>query len=293
MSGIPAIRPHRNGVTMVELLVVIAIVAVVMAMLLPAVQSAREASRRVACGNNCRQMGIALAAYESHKRRFPAGREAYSADPLRRPPGFHAWSSFILQFMEQSEVAAGIDRQLHWNAPGSNALAAQAIIPTYRCPGGITSFPGKQDYAGVLGSAIRLSGAARLPAGWFQSGVLYATSIRGNTRPASAAMVTDGLSRTLLVTEAVDRPGIPPDQQIGKPDSVIGGSQWASGYNCVYLGARRINVATNAGFRGPHPGGVNGLFGDGHVAFLSDSTAADVLVAISTKGGGEVVSGEF
>ena len=283
-------RSAPRGMTLVEILVVVALVAVLVALLLPAVQSARESARRVSCANNCRQIGIALIDYESANRRFPAGRDAYSVDPASRPPGFHAWSSFILEFLEQTSVASRINYRLHWNAPGGNDAAAATLIPTYMCPSGGTVFPGKQDYAGVLGSAVPLSGAKGLPPGWLQSGVLYATSVRGSTRPAVAAMVTDGLSKTLLVAESADRLYVPPDQRAGVSDAQVGGSQWASGYNCVYLGARQVNDPAKSGFRGPHPRGIQGLFGDGHVAFLGEDVGTDVLVAICTKRGGEVVT---
>jgi prepilin-type N-terminal cleavage/methylation domain-containing protein/prepilin-type processing-associated H-X9-DG protein len=282
--------PRSAGFTLVEVLVTVAIIGVLVGLLLPAVNSARESARRLSCANNCRQMGLGVLAYEATLGRYPAGRAAYSPDPVASPPGLHGWSSFILEFIEQKAVFSRIDYRSHWNAPGGNETAAATLIPTYVCPSSRTTFPGKQDYAGILGSAVRLSTAPRLPPDWQQGGVLYATSARGATRPATVRMVTDGLSKTLLVTEAVDRLYVPPTQRSSASDSQIGGSQWASGYSCVYLGAKQVNTPGKAGFRGPHPGGIQTLFADGHVAFIADATAADVLVALCTKRGGEATS---
>lgn len=268
----------------------IAIVGVLVGLLLPAINRARESARRLSCANNCRQMGLGIAAYEAALGHFPVGRDAYSPDPVASPPRLHGWSSFILEFIEQKDVFSRIDYRSHWNAPGGNETAAATVIPTYMCPSSRTTFPGKQDYAGILGSAVRLSTAPRLPPDWQQGGVLYATSVRGATRPAKVQMVADGLSKTLLVTEAVDRAYVPPAQRSMASDSQIGGSQWASGYNCVYLGTPQVNSPGRTGFRGPHPGGIQTLFADGHVTFISDDTAADVLVAICTKRGGEATA---
>lgn len=268
-----------GGFSLVELLAVVAILGTLVSLTLPAVQKARESSRRAACSNNLRQMGIALISYESARRWFPPGDDALS----RRN---HAWSSFILPYLEEQKTAGRIDYTRPWNDPRGNAAIADGIISTYVCPSGMVSFPGKQDYGGVMGNAIVLSEdeVPELPPGWAHSGVLYATT-DDCPRPCRAAEVSDGLSKTLLVSEGVDR-GFPEMDS----ESRIGNARWACGTNCFFLSSPVLNTPLVDGFRSYHLGGVHGLFGDGRVVMLVENTAAEILMAISTKAGGEAAA---
>jgi len=293
--------PHYpRGFTLVELLAVLAIIGTLIGLLLPAVQRVREASRRMQCSNNLKQMGVALSNYEQAKKRFPPGNDQANAR-------FHAWSSFVLPYLEQSTVSDRIDYSKHWDDKGGNSAIADVTIPTYVCPSGIKSFAGKQDYAGVVGSSINRDGEQlALVNGkdlrFLSSGVLYATGTtlyvppqydagtvpsQQPRLPAAAVQASDGLSKTLLVTEAVDR------EQVGAPDTRRSGDAgWACGSNCCSLNSRVINMPgeNDNGFRSLHIGGIYGLFGDGHVTFISDRIDAPTLVAICTKSGGETES---
>jgi len=288
-------RTAPSGFTLVELLAVLAIIGTLIGLLLPAVQRVREASRRMQCSNNLKQMGVALANYEQAKKRFPPGNE-------QTGQRFHAWSSYVLPFLEQSTVSDRIDYSKHWDDVGGNSAIADQTIPTYVCPSGIKSFAGKQDYAGVLGSSINRNGEQLAIVNskdlqFLTSGVLYATGttlyVPGTVPsqqprlPASVAQVSDGLSKTLLVTEAVDR------EQVGAADTrKSGDAGWACGSNCCSLNARVINMPgeNDNGFRSLHIGGIYGLFGDGRVTFISESIDAPSLIAICTKSGGETES---
>lgn len=270
------VRPSRSrlGFSLVELLAVVAIIGTLVSLSLPAVQHAREMARRTSCGNKLHQMGLGLTAYESARRSFPPGDDAIT---FRH----HAWSSFILPYLEEANLGRRIDYGLPWNAPGGNADLADAIVPIYVCPAGIERFPGKQDYGGILGTSVKLDDRDELPAGFEHGGVLYATA-DACPRPCRAAEVTDGLSHTLLVTEGVDRgfadaSGLHP----------IGNARWACGTNCFLHNSPVVNTRDVDGFRSNHLGGVLGLFGDGRVAFLADQTSPLVLIAACTKAGGE------
>jgi len=293
-------RTAPNGFTLVELLAVLAIIGTLIGLLLPAVQRARETSRRMQCSNNLKQMGVALSNYEQANKRFPPGND-------QAGERYHAWSSFVLPFLEQSTVSGRIDYSKHWDDRGGNSAIADLTIPTYVCPSGIKSFAGKQDYAGVLGSSINGNGQQLAIVNgsdlqFLTSGVLYATGTtlyvpprydagtvpsQQPRLPARAAQISDGLSRTLLVIEAVDR------EQVGAADTRRSGDAgWACGSNCCSLNSRVINMPgeNDNGFRSLHFGGLFGLFADGRVTFISDRIDAPSLVAICTKSGGETES---
>jgi len=267
----------RRAFTLVELLAVVVIIGLLISLTLPAVQRFREAARRAGCAANLAAMGTALTNHESARRRFPPGSDTLSER-------LHAWSSFILPYLEEERIARRIDYRKAWNAPGGNAQIADTIVSTYVCPSGIVCFPGKQDYGGVMGSAVLLGEGGRLPRGWEHGGVLYATSAE-QPLPARAAMITDGLSHTLTVSEGVDRGSAEMDGELE-----IGNARWACGTNCFLLNTRVINVPDVDAFRSNHLGGVHGLFADGHVLFIADDTAPETLAAWCTKAGGEPVA---
>ena len=268
--------PEHSGFTVIELLAVLAIVGTLIGLLIPAVQRVRESGRQAQCSNNEKNIGLAIAHYQQARKLFPAGNEQVTGR-------FHAWSSYILPFMEQSDVASRIDFTKPWDDPGGNAAIADLNVPTYVCPSGMMMFPGKQDYGGVLGAWIDADGNVPTTGDFQHSGVLYATD-QAVSRPASPAAIVDGLSHTLLVAEASDR------EHIGAETRKAGDSCWACGSNCFPLSARVLNVPDFNGFQSKHPNGLFGLFADGHVVYLNDRTDGRVLIAICTKSGGETDS---
>jgi len=271
-----ASRTEPSGFTLIELLVVLVIIGTLIGLILPAVQRTREASRKTQCGNNLRQMGVALTNYEQAKKQFPPGNDQI-ANRL------HAWSSFILPFLEQSAVSDRIDYTKAWDDPAGNLSKVDITIPVYVCPSGVKVFPGKQDYGGILGAYIGPDGRALNPLTPRDEhgGILYATD-PDYMLPATAASVTDGLAKTLLVAEAVDR------EMVGGEDTHSHGDAcWACGSNCFPLNSRVINDPSVDAFRSNHVGGLNSVYGDGHVSFLSDRLDARVLIAICTRTGGE------
>lgn len=269
-------RTVPRGFTLIELLAVLAIIGTLLGLLLPAVQRSREAGRRMQCANNLKQMGVALSNYEQAKKRFPPGNDQLGNR-------LHAWSSFILPFLEQSAVSDRIDYTKPWDDPASNLSKVDITIPTYVCPSGVKQFPGKQDYGGILGAYIKPDGEALNPLTTRDEhgGILYATDADYKLS-ATAASVSDGLSKTLLVAEAVDR------ETAGAVDAHTNGDAcWACGNNCFPLNSRVINDPSVDAFRSHHVGGLNCVYGDGHISFLSDRLDVRVLIAICTRIGGE------
>ncbi|HVX59285.1 MAG TPA: DUF1559 domain-containing protein [Pirellulales bacterium] len=127
----------RKAFTLVELLVVIAIIGILMALLLPAVQAAREAARRTTCTNNLKQIGIAMQAYHDSVRQFPPGYLDRNTNPNITPdgdlgPGW-GWASMLLPYMEQVNLYS----QINFNQPvgsGVNAAVSQLDLPFFQCP---------------------------------------------------------------------------------------------------------------------------------------------------------------
>jgi prepilin-type N-terminal cleavage/methylation domain-containing protein/prepilin-type processing-associated H-X9-DG protein len=131
------IRPSRSGFTLIELLVVITILAILIGLLLPAVQKVREVATRMRCSNNLKQIGIALNTYHENKNEFPPGYVDGNTDPNSTPdndlgPGW-GWSAFLLPYIEEDTVY----KQINFNHPvgsGVNAQISLQPIKIYQCP---------------------------------------------------------------------------------------------------------------------------------------------------------------
>jgi prepilin-type N-terminal cleavage/methylation domain-containing protein/prepilin-type processing-associated H-X9-DG protein len=265
MHAVAQVRPPvRRGFTLVELLVVIAIIGILIGLLLPAVQMAREAARRGSCLNNLRQMGVGLHNYHNTFGSFPPGG-VEPRTPLKPQGRQLAWSVFLLPYVEQHPLFLRIDTSKAFDAP-ENAAAASIVLPLYLCP----SVPPRE-----------IASTARAPCHY---GGIYGERITGPNNPPKGVMlydrrvsipeIRDGTSHTIIISE----------------DSQFADGQWINGRN-IFDQAFAINQAPafENDMRSEHPGGANALFCDGSVHFLTETMVLSTLAAVCTRNRGDTV----
>jgi prepilin-type N-terminal cleavage/methylation domain-containing protein/prepilin-type processing-associated H-X9-DG protein len=215
-------RPSRSGFTLIELLVVIAIIAVLIALLLPAVQSAREAARRIQCTNNLKQIGLAVYNFESTNAKLPDGWGPAPNNGVAGNEGNAGNSrpnvqAMILGYMEQANLYGAFNFQLDVNAQAGNGTARLQQVAAYLCPSDPSAEriggTGNNNYFASLGATAsqRLGTIAGEEADTARAGLfnirLNATAPRGNADwqkiqgGVRLADITDGTSNTAMFAE--------------------------------------------------------------------------------------------
>ncbi len=211
----------RRGFTLIELLVVIAIIATLVAILLPAVQQAREAARRSTCNNNLKQLGIAIHNYHDTYNVFPPGYVDIKPNPgIQDNEGYWSWSVFIMPFMEQGAAYDALNPgpKTATQAMSSNQSIMQAAFPSFRCPS--DTAPQHQDVSNCAGCAIQNTSGTNLglsitnylgvnssalvrynKATNYLDGTTGATGIFYRNSSTRFRDITDGLSNTALIGE--------------------------------------------------------------------------------------------
>jgi prepilin-type N-terminal cleavage/methylation domain-containing protein/prepilin-type processing-associated H-X9-DG protein len=365
-----AMRPAkcRRGFTLIELLVVIAIIGVLVALLLPAVQAAREAARRSQCTNNLKQMGLAAHNYHSAHNQFPGAITAGRMNGANWQAGgnWGCWSphAMLLPFLEQTPIynSCNFSYINQGNATDYanhfiNSTALRTKVGVFVCPSNPTLPPGLRNwggprpgnnYFGSVGSSFHYSGtlvngppnglvAYQMPVGerdaldGTSNTVLFGEWQSGDQMMAKLTMVSD-----VIVVGAVYPGGANADDAMNNAPQIgpwlagyfltcrnaagttsegTGsgnnrswvGEQWATGMPGRTLGnlllppnAKQYNCQSGTGgdFDAPgiykmssfHPGGAHATFADGSVKFIKDSISLNVIWAIGSRNGGEVIS---
>jgi len=287
---------NRLGFTLVELLVVIAIIGILVALLLPAIQAAREAARRTQCTNNLKQMGIALQNYAGTKGVFPPGRGEV-VDGNRH---LYPWSGLILPYAEDESLHNLLDLDAGYNHP-ENEIPNKTLIPMYQCasapPNTLVTccsfIPGVNDVAETNYSAI----ATHLRTDW---GTLIkiadGTGVMFDFSRVKFQHITDGTSKTAIVTEFDGDENDPiikanSNNYYCQGGTCVLGKFW-SGENQItsYYGINKVKNLDLAAIVSRHPIGAQFVFADGHVVFLGEDIEQAVLNAITTRAGNETVT---
>jgi len=308
---------HRDGLTLIELLVVIAIIGLLIALLLPAVQAARETARTLSCRNNLRQIGMALHNHHGAKGHFPAGNYAKTAGVC---PGTSQksedrvnWAISLMPYIEQQALHAGYDNSVCNEAP-ENQFVRENTVATYVCPsdphapelivpamgpaakwsknlpymsGSYRAVSGRSDGRQFLDNSLLTS----FPRKW--RGPMHVVGILG-FKTERIKNITDGTSHTLMVGESTTRT---------QPEF---GTLWAYSYafyslsagtpqertlwgdyeRCRAAGGPGSSSPCRRGWGSPHPGGINFLTCSGAVRTISIDVDMAVFAELTTIAGG-------
>lgn len=297
---------HNRGFTLIELLVVIAIIGILVALLLPAVQQAREAARRTECRNNLKQIGLALHNYHDAFLRFPPGWIAVENGAPAPHTGTSGigWGGMILPYLEQSNLHDLFNPNLSIAATENDAFR-ESSVPVFRCPsdrqtdlweiqedGSSDTVLGKlptANYVGVFGTQ-EVEGCVNAPGTepvadngqCVGDGALYHLS------RVSIRDLSDGVSRTLIVGER----------------RTIRTRDWRSTWVGVMPGGREaiqrvvgsmdhpLNDPSGhvEDFSSEHTGGAHFVYGDGSVTHISENIDMDTYRALATISQGEIIA---
>jgi prepilin-type N-terminal cleavage/methylation domain-containing protein/prepilin-type processing-associated H-X9-DG protein len=302
------VRRRPKGFTLIELLVVIAIIAVLIALLVPAVQKVREAAARTQCQNNLKQLGLSLMSHESALRQFPPGRTQVT--PVT------SWTAHILPYIEQGVIAQQYNMKVDWDNP-TNYPAIRTQIAIFNCPSfpdgarfdtTIVAAPACGDYSTV--SEIKSFVGVGCFGYIFPGGKAPANDSRllgalVKDAPTRVSEIVDGTSNTILIAEDAGRPnwfclgGMPVNPALipavipfpkeggwadpGAPFGIDGSNPDGSvpGTTCT------MNCSNNSEVYSWHPDGANVVFCDGSVRWLHQDMDLCILAALCTRAAGE------
>ena len=313
---------RRGGFTLIELLVVIAIIAVLIGLLVPAVQKVRDAAARIQCANNLKQLGLALHNYHGVFQTFPTSVRPAGVTSLPRV----SWTIPTLPFIEQDNLRQRYDTTTNWDS-SANLQLTSLPVKIFQCPSApnsnrldgdpqlnVWNLVAVTDYAAATGVAAYATNVNLT--GLVQPGIMQKNAV------VKIADVTDGLSNTIMIVESAGRPqiyrGRSPYGSV--PTQKVNGGGWARPASDLTFGT---STADGSSFPGPcavnctngfdypvynmapfgtegtaepyafHTGVVNTLLGDGSVRTIGSGISVTTFAALITRSGGEVNGSDF
>jgi prepilin-type N-terminal cleavage/methylation domain-containing protein len=292
------ISKNRGGFTLVELLVVIAIIGTLVGLLLPAVQSAREAARRSACTNNVKQLGLGVLNFESARRRLPQANSNVNSSTGYAVGGGYSWITAILPFLEETnlytQISSNSSRLSTGFSTSVNQTQAKTSLPQLVCP----SFAGDKANAtantvtgcGVTnykGIAAVATTAANVPVNTSAGGGVITLEKYGSETSApytgiTLAQITDGTSKTFMVGESREATKVYAAAGCTGGTAGVLDNQGTAGTAAIYGGSTDYAESSN------HQAGIT-LFGyaDGHVGQVTPEIDGTLLRNLHTRGGSE------
>ena len=314
-------RQLRNAFTLIELLVVIAIIAVLIGLLVPAVQKVREAANRMSCSNNMKQLGLGLQNYQAQRGFFPAcsintntTNKVTLANAQKMGVSatnvFHGWGVMILPFVEQEALYRNYNFGVTWS-DAANKQVRETSVKTFVCPttprgpsvlntqtvsgASVSAAPG--DYAPDYGYSGSLETNGLVDVNVSRNGIM----ITNRVRPISE--ISDGTSNTILISEAAGRPdsyaggklrsaGSQTDGGWCDPDSAyITHGFSADGVTTTDGGPCHTNCSNSNEVYSFHSGGAMHVMADGSVRFIQASLDIRQFVKLITYMGNDVPTG--
>jgi prepilin-type N-terminal cleavage/methylation domain-containing protein/prepilin-type processing-associated H-X9-DG protein len=274
-------RKPRAAFTLIELIVAIAIVGILVALLIPAVQSSRETARRTACKNQLRQLGLALHMYHEVHRCFPPGSYVMgSGFPMQTGWG---WGAMVLPYIEQNAIYSQIQFGAGTGVGDNLALIAKPIT-AFRC------------FSEIGPETIRCAPPDAPPFQLASGNYCGSEGVLSGMSATRMAQITDGTSQTLMLGERLVQPGGP--TSLPFTSAWCGQVAFGDDYDLRSVpfllpdDTHQINGSPHDPlcFGSRHPNGANFAMSDGSCTFLAESIDLKTFCALGTPNGGETVN---